>query len=474
MRYLNCMLVCLGTLSSCGFEQREPLFEAEVASREDEIVGGTLTSGDPAVVSIGLEDMPFCSGTLVGPKTVVTAAHCIYAYGENAVYYAFFGPNAYAPTRKVRITAQYAHPKYNGESRDLGVLRLQTAVTNVVPIELNSTPFSDVNIGQPIRHVGYGITGAGRSDSGLKRQVSYSLAAYTDWLLLSGGNGKQTCQGDSGGPAFMTLGADKELLVGVVSFGDADCAQFGADARIDTDLEWIRNTLSKWETPTCNTDGLCAQGCATPDQDCVCVADGACHVDCIDVRQDPDCPKDCAQNNVCTTQACPRPDPDCVPVGGQCKTEDFCQSRTCIEDAQSNGFYCTQGCDPSTPCPQGMECNSAMLCQFIQRPERDFDQICQATDYCRNRGVCTGPAEEAKRCAQACKQTSDCAQGYSCELGIDGIKFCRSPIAVLEAINITQAPQNYAAPEGCAATGGAPWSLLALSVLCHIRSRKSR
>ena len=48
-----------------------------------------------------------------------------------------------------------------------------------------------------------------------------------------------TCFGDSGGPAFWTEPGGSEILVGITSWGDANCVATGFNYRVD-----IPETLS--------------------------------------------------------------------------------------------------------------------------------------------------------------------------------------------------------------------------------------
>jgi V8-like Glu-specific endopeptidase len=465
----------LGSLvvAGCGVAEVPAVETPASASERSEIVGGVTDNGDPATVALvvtqGGQYEQFCTGTLVAPKTVVTAAHCINAYGSQYTYAVNFGTYASSPTRSIKVASQKAHPQYtsNGQAHDFGVIQLLTAVTDVTPIAMNHAPLSQADVGKTIRHAGFGVTSGAQNGAGTKRQVTYQVRQVSSALIESGASGKQTCNGDSGGPAFMVMpGGSDEKLVGVVSFGDQNCSMFGEDGRVDVDVAWIEQTMAPWEAPTCATDGKCVAGCTPVDQDCACASDGACSADCADLSKDPDCPADCATNGVCALQVCPRPDSDCVPEGGGCATAIVCHGRQCVSDEQHGAQkYCSVGCGAGAVCPTGMECSAAQVCVLKQKPVVQPGQPCTAaTDFCTGANkLCTGPTEGITRCVSGCTTASDCPAGNSCEGGADSRRFCRPPESELRfnPIILQRAvAEGPAASAGCAAGGFGELSML--------------
>lgn len=471
------------SLLSCGPSVwLEPAADDAVGARGEAIVGGTLASGDPAVVVLavnagGGQLEEYCSGTLIGPKTVLTAAHCINAYGAGNFYVVGFGSSLGALTKTISVAQQVKNPSYNGNAWDFGILRLSQPATGVTPIPLNETALTSADVGRPIRHVGFGITNASGVGSGVKREVTYNLRQVATYTIESGASGKQTCSGDSGGPAFMVMpGSPQEKLVGVVSYGDQSCVVEGWDGRVDKVATWIRTTMGAWEVPTCALDGACVPGCTPVDQDCACAADGQCTAECADLLSDPDCPRDCARNSVCAQTDCPTPDPDCVAEGSLCSAAQQCRDRLCVSDSQHPDTYCSKGCAAPADCPATMECASG-TCRFPLKPERQlFDRCSPTGDFCVG-AICTGPAGGITRCVASCTVTNDCPAGSVCEAGADSRRYCRpgdlkfTP-TFLPAANSLSVP---AAP-GCTSVGaGLPslW-LLALALPALRRRRASK
>jgi MYXO-CTERM domain-containing protein len=192
-----------------------------------------------------------CTASLISPHVLLTAAHCVTPelVGADAQYRYYQGPDVNsASSRELHpIPTVHFHAEFSStdvqKGHDIAVGVLDVPLTNTAPLTLNTRPIDGDLVGQPVRLVGYGkdsgtdTTGA---SAGVKRQVSTRLNSYTDDLLRLGQSGMTTCEGDSGGPAFMTVDG-AERIVGVVSFGDASCAELGVDTRVDVFADdWVR------------------------------------------------------------------------------------------------------------------------------------------------------------------------------------------------------------------------------------------
>ncbi len=228
------------------------------ADHDPSVYGGTAveTCGWPTAVYLAFGGWS-CSGTLVHPDIVITAAHCPSSTtGRPAEVN--FGESFGGGARSVDAMC-YSNPGWTGSvgGQDFGYCKLSQPVTDVPIIPpawgCDTTVLS---IGREVVIVGFGNSDNG--GSGSKREVTTTIKAIGDQAVI-GGDGKDACQGDSGGPVYIKLkseigGDDTWRAFGITS-GGGDCGLGGIFALMHEAIPWIEQHSGIDITPCHDSQG---------------------------------------------------------------------------------------------------------------------------------------------------------------------------------------------------------------------------
>ena len=216
--------------------------------------------GAMMMVLPGWGNTPVCSGTLIHPRVFLTAGHCTDGVDPGEVWVNF---NQDGTNLKgiLDVAQVITHPDYwwgpTSNPHDVGVLILKKPVKKLKPANLPEEGFLDQLLaegklrqgseGAKFTLVGYGATlDWPPPDIYYEDYRQYAVSEYQAlldvWLRMSQNQAtgdEGTCYGDSGGPAFWTEPDGTEILVGVTSWGDAQCVASAFNYRVD-----IPETLS--------------------------------------------------------------------------------------------------------------------------------------------------------------------------------------------------------------------------------------
>ena len=183
--------------------------------------------GDDAVVALVRDEQVVCSGTLVSPTEVLSAAHC---FADGASTSVLLGASI-ATASRASIGSVSIHPRYDRATlaHDVAIASLVEPIL-VAPAAL---PPAALSLPETLTIVGFGRASNLIGDSaGTKRRGSVRLVTSEPERLELAPGPALTCGGDSGGAIFAEIGGER-VLVGVVSAGDVFCKTRTSGVRVD-------------------------------------------------------------------------------------------------------------------------------------------------------------------------------------------------------------------------------------------------
>lgn len=219
-----------------------------------------------------------CTGTVVAPRIVLTAGHCVEdtetgVIAPAAAYAVATGTadlNALQPANVSRVSQAIVYPAFNPSilKNDAGILVLAKPTAAPAIALAGNGDEARLRAGTPISIAGWGLTEPGAEEIPAELQAASTIIQSSTYCAKQVGKyypffsattqlcavdppsfSVATCHGDSGGPAIAQRSPGVMVEIGITSLGDAKCSPQlpNVFTRVDQISSWVGSWIASVE-----------------------------------------------------------------------------------------------------------------------------------------------------------------------------------------------------------------------------------